>query len=483
MSESYHSPDRSPERQYQAVQEQLLASVTAQWNAKEAAMKVEHQQQIDTLTANFQAALHTQVAAAVAAAVAQAPAAQQYGPSPAPPAQPMQSRGGTPQPSVGSARFGRMRPSAEFSRLFQQLQRLKEQEMAQPVAKDSVIKAAALDKYSGEPVKGGKSHGYREWLQRYYSHPGQPTVPSLTSYLTGTASQWYTTQTSLRDGMPWTLVELVEALAIRFDDPSSAITARGELKSLKQGREDIVSFNQRYLEVASTAGAVYDADIIARYSGAVNAAAKKIIMDNKLHKQPGVTLMDVMAGVQEEIRTAEEFEAHIRSVTDGTTSRGCSISYSEPATTSDPMELGNMRMQQQFAGGQCFRCHGYGHWADECATPEHAEEWQLQTQCHKCKGWGHRQAECATDKQQQPRPGRPGQPTGGYQPPHRRSSSPYRPQQRQGSQSPRGNNAEQQSPGRWRQQNSGGQQANSFNTLRNYRPRGRGRGRGRQASN
>jgi hypothetical protein len=380
--------------------------------------------------------------------------------------------GATAQPlAAGGSQYGRLRPQPEFMRLFQQLKQLKAQE--RPLGKDG-IKAAPLDKFTGEKV--GKTTGLREWLQRYYGNPGQPSVQSLSTYFTKTASSWFTTQSSLRQSV-WTLDELVGALAIRFDDQSSAITARAELRSLKQGREDIVTFNQRFLEMATAANAASDADIIARYSGAVNTATLQVITTNKWHRSDlRTTLPDLMAMVQEEVQAADEFAARIRSVSDGTSyAKGYGVSYREPIVTGDPMELGNMRMQQQGANGQCFRCHGFGHWADRCATPEDADDWRMQLQCHKCKGWGHKQADCNSQEQQQPRPKspRPGQQQRqSYKPPHQRAQSP-RQQPRSPARSPK---AGQQpgSPARW--QKGDAQSGAGFKNLRNYRPRNQGRG-------
>ena len=491
------APWRALEAQQQQRLAELQANMQAQMDATRQRLEREFNEQQAKLHANFHAEVEArarQLAGTLldldggprldgGPVLGTTPQPHTAGPSPAP-ARPAYGRppspmARTPQPSATSGpRYGRLRPQPEFMRLFQQLKQLKASEGS--LGKDG-IKAAPLDKFSGEK----NTVGLREWLQRYYGHPGQPSVQSLGTYLSGKAATWYGTQTSLRQEV-WTLDELVEALAIRFDDPSSSITARAELKSLKQGRDDILNFNQRYLEVATTANALDDADIIARYSGAVNAATLQIIITNKWHTDRSITLTELMALVQGEVQSVNEFHAHIRSVTDGASITGRSdynVRYSEPmAATSDPMELGTMRMNQQFAGGQCFRCHGYGHWADQCATPDNADERLMQLQCHKCKGWGHMQGECKSPEQRQMRPKSPytgQQQHRRYQAPHQRAQSP-RGEQQSRAQSPRGGQ-HPTSPARW--QKSGDQQANGFNNLRNYRPRGRGRGRGRQASN
>lgn len=306
-----------------------------------------------------------------------------------------------------------------------------------------------------------------EWLQRYHTHPGEPTVQSLASYLTGAAADFFAVQSSIRTA-PWTLDELVEGLAVRFDDESRSLTALRELKAARQGKgEGIATFNQRYLSLATAAGALNDADTIARYIGAVNAATKKIIADNKFGRQQGTTLVGLMDDVMTEVRAISRMEEWVESVAAGTTTgQGPSVSYREPiAQYSDPMELGTMHMQQQCGPDQCLRCRGYGHWARDCTTPADASQWTMRIQCRGCKGWGHKQDDCYTVKHgkrvQSPRQAKSPR----YVPPHQRAQSPA-----QQAQSPR---AGQQSKSPSREQGGGA----GFENLRNYRPKGQGNSR------
>ena len=41
---------------------------------------------------------------------------------------------------------------------------------------------------------------------------------------------------------------------------------------------------------------------------------------------------------------------------------------------------------------QCSQCHGWGHHADYCATPDDLVDSEIQ--CEECDGWGHIGKEC-----------------------------------------------------------------------------------------
>jgi hypothetical protein len=320
-----------------------------------------------------------------------------------------------------------------------------------------MIKTAKLEFFRGEADPGASADkqgmtNFREWLPLYMAQPGEPSVESLVTHLRGAALQFYNSLQAVQ--LVWEHDDLLERLGDRFDDGSEHVSALRDLGKLRQGTMPIATFNQRFLQLATTAGALQDATIVARYAAAANEQALAVIKREKLYT--GHSLGAVMDTVREEVQAAQRFSALVSNVRGSAVPSLRGVS-NPPPVADDPMELGNIRMRQTGRGappppprqqqqqhrhasprgqqrqrGQadvCRRCGGHGHWAEDCPTSRSASSWQMQKQCHHCDGYGHMAADHSRGRGRQQTP-----------PPLRRPQSPMR-------------------------------NSNPYGELRNYRPR------------
>lgn len=280
------------------------------------------------------------------------------------------------------------------------------------------MKAAKCEKFTG-------AQNFMEWSTEYSMQPGDFSFNVLCGYLADGAKARLNMYLGQRNN--WTHDQLIRQLGRDYYDYSAAAKARSQLASLRQGRDSISAYTQRWLQLATLSGAIRDEDAKMQYLAGARDEVFRIALRLNIMSRP---LQEIIAAVTEEVHRQEGFEARRHTLQAAATGLG-----SQTAEPSGPMP-----MDLGYIAGYQRRQPGYvaGHNRQQPAYT--AGYRQRPGRCNACGQMGHWARDVAVCPAAQPQ-------------------QPRMPRDRQQPQ----------------------QHNNPFNHLQNYRPHNQGRGRGRGA--
>jgi hypothetical protein len=222
------------------------------------------------------------------------------------------------------------------------------------------MKPAKLIKFRGDG-----SQNFHEWLVDYLLTPGNFSVSVLLSYMDGPAKArlaFYIGQ-----GGQLTHDSLLSQLGQDYYDHSQAAKARASLTALRQGKLSISEYTRQFIQLATLAGALNDANIVMRYFAGVSDSVYSVARRLGVLLKP---LPEAIRLVTEEVHKQEGYTVQRQALQAAAAGMGAAAEAAVPQGPM-PMELGYMlgrRMpgaEPQPRDGKCHACGRYGHWAKD----------------------------------------------------------------------------------------------------------------------